>query len=184
MWSKGSLIALAVSMLMASAGEAQQPPRPRRDGSDAAIARLEREVAQLKRELQQLRMQSRQGFAGNLQGRRGEMGLGMRGGQGMAFRSMPGRPGFGQGFGQGFGPGFNRPGQPFQGRPAFGPPRGFQRDGFQQGGKKAGGKKHGVKKPGKHKKQVKGAKGKAKSKPGERPELRRGPPPPRPRVRI
>ena len=53
MWSKGSLIVLALSLMTATAGEAAQPPR--RDRNSETIAQLEREVAQMKRELQQLR---------------------------------------------------------------------------------------------------------------------------------
>jgi hypothetical protein len=85
MWTKVSLLTLAVSLSAAPAGDAQQPPRPRRGGSEATIARLEREVAQMKRELQGLRMRNRAEFQRGAPGRPGALGAAPRRGDRQAF---------------------------------------------------------------------------------------------------
>jgi hypothetical protein len=91
MWTKVSLLTLAVSLSAAPGGDAQQPPRPRRGGSEATIARLEREVAQMRRELQGLRMRNRAEFRRGGPGQPGALGAAPRRG---------GRQGFGPGSAQ------------------------------------------------------------------------------------
>jgi hypothetical protein len=107
MSTNGSLIALALSFVMAGPGEASmQPPRRGDRDRDATIARLEREVAQLKRELQQLqrripRVAARPGMPGFPGARFGDRNLprmpevrqGFRGElRGRDPRGVPGRP--------------------------------------------------------------------------------------------
>lgn len=173
MWSKGSFLALTLSLLTAAPGDAYQPPRPGRERPDDAIARLEREVAQLRREVRllQRRMDQRPGFGMMHHGygftrhqRRDMRGFDLGGPRGrFADRAFADR---------GFGTRFGRPGQPPHRKP------GVSYDGVSREGKK----KHAVKKPGKGKPGTAAKQGKVPAKPGDRsrPGDRRGPPPSRP----